>query len=64
MNIQVTKSIVAVITTQPERATGGAPVFVAKSRDEMTHMASLLENVLDAMAHELADDVLVLVKHR
>lgn len=64
MNVTVTKSIVAVITTQPSRATGGVPVLVAKSRDEMAHMASLLENILDAMAHELAEDVMVLVRHR
>lgn len=64
MDVQLTKFIVAVITTKPSRATGGAPVLVAKSRDEMAHMANHLENILDAMAHELADDVMVLVKHR
>lgn len=59
-----TKTILAVVTTQPNKvAGGGTPLFVVEDRDAIQRRIFLLENILDAMAHELDEDTYILVRH-
>jgi len=55
--------IVAIVTTQKERVAGGAPIFVAGDQEELQQTAFLLEKVLDAMAHQLNEQTLIIVRH-
>ncbi|SMP20738.1 hypothetical protein SAMN06265361_103417 [Laceyella tengchongensis] len=55
--------ILAVITTQPDKVAGGAPIFAADSLEELEKKAFLLEKILDAMVHEIDLDTKVIVKH-
>jgi hypothetical protein len=56
--------IVAVVTTNKEHVVGGVPIFVVPSRERMQQTAFTLEKVLDAMAHELDDETLIVVRHK
>ncbi|BAS27622.1 capping complex subunit for YIEGIA [Limnochorda pilosa] len=62
--VSPTNQVLAVVTTDASRAAGGgAPVFVARSREEMVHMANTLAKVTVGMVHELAEDLLIVVRH-
>jgi hypothetical protein len=55
--------IMAIVTTEKDRVAGGAPIFVASSREELQKTAVLLEKILDAMVHHLNDETLIVVRH-
>jgi len=55
--------IVAIVTTQKERVAGGAPIFVAGDQVELQETAFVLEKILDAMAHQLNEQTLIIVRH-
>lgn len=55
--------ILAVITTDPNRAIGGTAVFVCKTEEEMVFYAKNLEAILDGIAHGIGDDLYIVVKH-
>ncbi|AKM19451.1 hypothetical protein NSQ51_10055 [Geobacillus sp. FSL K6-0789] len=57
------KMILAVITINGEAVAGGAPIFVCRTKEEMERIAANLEAILDGIAHELSDGLLVIVKH-
>lgn len=57
------KSILAIITTSRDRVGGGAPIFIVDNAEEIQRIAFLLENIMDAMAHELDSDTYVVVRH-
>ncbi len=57
------KAILAVITTDRERSSGGAPIFFARDQQEMEEIAFQLEVILDAMAHQIGDGLMIMVKH-
>ena len=57
------KFILAAITTNPNRIPSGTTVFVCKDREDMDLYASSLEAILDGIAHEITDDVYIIVKH-
>lgn len=59
----VTKSILAIVSTSKELVGGGAPIFIVKDAEELQRKIFLLENILDAMAHELDDSTYVMVRH-
>lgn len=54
--------IVAVVAIDPSKTGGGAPIFHVASEDELQTMAFRLEKILDAMAHDLMNGVMILVK--
>jgi hypothetical protein len=60
----MSKKILAVITTRKEKIAGGAPIFFADSREQLQQTAVTLEKILDAMAHELDAETLIVVRHR
>lgn len=57
------KGIVAIVTTDINRVAGGAPTFRCVDRNELQEMSWLLQKILDAAAHELNADTMILVKH-
>jgi hypothetical protein len=60
---ELTKLILAVITENPQLVGGGAPVFIASSRDEQERIALYLSRVLNGMVHDLGNGVLLIVNH-
>jgi hypothetical protein len=57
------KMILAVITTNQQKVAGGAPVFICETKEEMEKIAANLEAILDGIAHELTEELLIIVKH-
>ncbi|WP_374723745.1 capping complex subunit for YIEGIA [Calidifontibacillus erzurumensis] len=59
----VEKYILAIVTTNPKKALGSTAIFVCDNKEEMEHKAANLEAILDGIAHELSDDLYIIVKH-
>ena len=57
-------NIVGIVTTIQGSVAGGAPIFYAKERDELQRIAHLLEKVLDCAAHELNEDLFIIVNRK
>jgi len=56
--------LVAVITTDPGRAHGGAAtILIARDRDEMEQFALRMAKLVRGMIHELAEDLVVVAVH-
>lgn len=55
--------IVAVVALQADKVGGGAPIFVADTKEQLQQIAFSLEKILDAAAHELNDGTMILVHH-
>lgn len=55
--------IVAVVTTQREKVGGGAPIFYVGSSEELEKWSFSLEKIMNANAHELSKDTMIIVKH-
>lgn len=54
--------IVAVITMKPDTIEGGgAPVFIVKDNKELQKVSMTLEKIMDASAHEIDSDTLIIV---
>ncbi|WP_453995390.1 capping complex subunit for YIEGIA [Bacillus nitroreducens] len=63
MNIE--KFILAAIKMEDSKVSvsGGTPVFTCPSKEEMETVAANLEAILDGIAHELSEDLYIIVKH-
>jgi len=61
MNLE--KYILAVITTNRSKIPAGTGVFYCDSKEELDHVATNLEAILDGIAHALSDELYVIVKH-
>ncbi|MFD0670443.1 hypothetical protein [Cohnella sp. GCM10027633] len=57
-------NIIGIVTTDKDSVGGGAPIFVAGSREDLQHMAHLLEKVLDCAAHEVHEDLFIIVNRK
>ncbi|GIP37489.1 hypothetical protein J31TS4_07690 [Paenibacillus sp. J31TS4] len=55
--------VMAVVTTSGKHVGGGVPVFVADGEEEKETLSFRLEKILDAMAHDLGNGTMILVKH-
>lgn len=55
--------ILAVVTLNMERVSGGAPIFFAGNEAEQEQTASYLSKILDAMIHDLGNGIYVVVRH-
>lgn len=56
--------IIAIITTKKEKIMpGGAPVFITDSEESLQKVSSTLEKTLDASAHEVDPDTMIIVAH-
>ncbi|SEN27531.1 capping complex subunit for YIEGIA [Lihuaxuella thermophila] len=58
-----TGKILAVITTKRDCVAGGAPIFVADTKEEFVRKTFVLEKILDGMAHEIDPDIMIIVRH-
>lgn len=56
----------AIIVTEDSKnkvLPGGTPVFIAENEREQQQLATVFSRVLKAMAHDLENGVLIIVKH-
>jgi hypothetical protein len=53
--------IVGVVTTDHNSVAGGAPIFFAKDREDLQKVSHLLEKVLDCGAHQVHEDLFIIV---
>lgn len=56
-------TILAVVTLDMERVSGGAPIFFAGNEAEREQTAIYLSKILDAMVHDLGNGTYVVVRH-
>jgi len=55
---------VAVVTLDPATVLpGGAPIFVARTREEREKISMYLSRTMNAMVHDLENGTYVLVRH-
>ncbi|MFC5531726.1 capping complex subunit for YIEGIA [Cohnella yongneupensis] len=57
-------NIVGVITTKQGSVAGGAPIFIAEDREDLQRISHLLEKVLDCAAHEVHEDLFIIVNRK
>lgn len=58
------KYILAVVTTSGKGVDGGgAPVFYTENDEQLQEISFALEKILDGMAHELPNGMMVIVRH-
>jgi hypothetical protein len=62
MEVAIKKMILAAVTTE-DRNIRGVPVFHAEDEDEKQLIALTLSRVLEAVAHDIGNGILILVKH-
>jgi hypothetical protein len=55
--------IVAVVTTERDKVGGGAPIFIVSDEVERQKIAFSLEKMLDAIAQDLKNGTMILVRH-
>ncbi|WP_373229744.1 hypothetical protein [Cohnella sp.] len=53
--------IVGVVTTDEKSIGGGSPIFYTKNREDLQKVAHLLEKVMDCAAHEVSEDLFIIV---
>ncbi|MDD3652795.1 MAG: hypothetical protein PHO01_01225 [Desulfotomaculaceae bacterium] len=56
-------TILAVVTLNMERVSGGTPIFFAQNEEEQERTALYLAKILDAMTHDLGNGIYVIVRH-
>ena len=59
----VQQGIGACVTVDRDKVAGGIPIFYAEDEEELQHIASLLANVLNAIAPDLENVVFIVVRH-
>ncbi|WP_186577815.1 capping complex subunit for YIEGIA [Aquibacillus kalidii] len=57
------KAVLSVITTNKDKISGGAPIFICDTKEEMDNVAANLEAILDGISHALSNEMYVIVKH-
>lgn len=55
--------IAAIVVIDPNQVAGGAPIFIAKDKQDLQQLAFSLEKILDSAAHDLKNGTIILVKH-
>lgn len=61
--MMIEKAILAVITTNKQKVTGGAPTFICESKKELEYIAANLEAITDGISHALSEELFIIVKH-
>ncbi|WP_226034674.1 capping complex subunit for YIEGIA [Aquibacillus saliphilus] len=61
MNIE--KVVLSIITTNKQKVSGGAPIFICETKEEMDKVAANLEAIIDGISHALSDELYIIVKH-
>jgi hypothetical protein len=55
--------ILAILTTMPECAIYGTPLFVCKDQEQLQIMSHRICNVMAASAHEIYDGCVIITAH-
>jgi hypothetical protein len=55
--------IVAIVTADREKVGGGAPIFIVEDEAERQKVAFSLEKMLDCIAQDLNNGIMILVRH-
>ncbi|MGI6082563.1 MAG: capping complex subunit for YIEGIA [Limnochordia bacterium] len=63
MDVDLKRSIMAVVTMHSDRVSGGAPIFLARDQTELEAMAAAIARVMAGMVHEVSEGTLMIVKH-
>lgn len=53
--------IIGVVTTDRNSVAGGAPIFFAKDSEDLQKVSHILEKVLDCGAHQVHEDLFIIV---
>lgn len=61
--MKIEKAILAVITLNESKISGGAPIFICDDKKELVSVAANLEAITDGIAHALGDELFIIVKH-
>ncbi|WP_087971544.1 capping complex subunit for YIEGIA [Oceanobacillus rekensis] len=61
--MMIEKAILAVITTNNQKVSGGAPIFICDSKKELEYIAANLEAITDGISHALSEELFIIVKH-
>ncbi|MGO4888134.1 capping complex subunit for YIEGIA [Anaerobacillus sp. MEB173] len=61
--MELDKFILAVVTTKREKVSGSVVTFHCDTKDEMEVMLSTLEAITDGIAHEISEELFIVVKH-
>lgn len=61
--MDIEKAILAIITTNEKKVSGGAPIFYCDNNEEMNKVAANLEAIIDGISHSLSDQLYIIVKH-
>ncbi|WP_096270471.1 capping complex subunit for YIEGIA [Paucisalibacillus globulus] len=59
----IEKAVLAIITMNKAKVSGGAPIFICENMDELHKTAANLEAITDGIAHALSDELFIIVKH-
>ncbi|WP_442601121.1 capping complex subunit for YIEGIA [Paenibacillus sp. KN14-4R] len=59
----MTGIILAVVTLYRDQVAGGAPIFHVSDEEQLQQTAFHLEKIMDAMAHDLQNGTMILVRH-
>lgn len=62
MDVDLKRSIVAVISLHPDRVRGGAPVFIARNEEELDQIALFVAKTTRGMVHDLNNGTYIIVK--
>lgn len=60
------EELVAIIVTEESKQKvlpGGTPTFIASDLNEQQNLARIFSRILNAMAHDLGNEVIVIAKH-
>lgn len=63
MSLTLEKYVLAVLTTNPDRVTGGVPIFIFNSLEEIQSKIGMFESILGGMGHQLDEEIYVVVRH-
>ena len=63
MNLHISGEILAVVALDAHKVGGGAPIFLARDREELSTLAFLLGRVLGAAVHDLQNEVYIVIRH-
>lgn len=55
--------ILGIITTNEKKVGGSSPIFYCENREELNQVASDLEYIMDALAHQISEEIVIIVKH-
>ncbi|MBE3570613.1 MAG: hypothetical protein IMW92_11015 [Bacillales bacterium] len=63
MTTTIENFILAAVTTNPKKVPSGTTVFHCDDQKEMEIVATNLEAILDGIAHQLTEEIFIIVRH-